>query len=499
MISLGYDIGSSFIKGTALDLTSGDELANVQSPHTEMPINAPEKDWAEQDPDMWWEHFSKVTRLLLSHSNVDASTVKSIGISYQMHGLVAIDKQKKPVRPAVIWCDSRASEMGRKARKDIGFEKISKSILNSPGNFTASKLKWVKEYEKEHFQRIYKFMLPGDYIAMKLTGEISTTPSGLSEGILWDFEYNQPANFVLDYLGLDPSLLPDVIPNFTGELIILPDIANELGLTEDVKISYRAGDQANNAFALNVLKPGELAANAGTSGVFFGLSEKKIFDKKWRINTFLHVNHTAEKSRHAALMCINGTGIQYSWIKNQLASGWNYEQLNHLAEQVSAGADGLKVFPFGNGAERVLQNLSPGASIRNLDFNRHELKHLIRAALEGIVFSMNYGLDIMKEIGMDFSVIRAGHANLFLNPLFGEILSSLTGLPIELYNTHGAKGAAIAAASATKTIKAEEFLSTMEVRRKIEPDGQIRSRYRELYQQWKDILENEIIKKNYSI
>ena len=483
---LGLDIGSSSIKASVIDGETGVCLASAIHPEVELQINAPQAGWAEQDPDTWWESIKEAVRLLHKSSVFNKDKIGGIGIAYQMHGLVAIDKNVIPVRPSIIWCDSRAVEIGEKAFAEIGKEKCLTHLLNSPGNFTASKLKWIKENEPETYDEIYKIMLPGDYIALKLTGEITTTVSGLSEGIMWDFKENSLANILLDHYGIDTSLIPDIVPTFGLQGELTEKAARELGLTKGVPITYRAGDQPNNALSLNVLKPGEIAATAGTSGVVYGVSDEIKYDPLSRVNTFAHLQHSPENTSLGVLLCINGTGILKSWLKN-ITGIQSFNDMNSLAANIPVGSDGLSIIPFGNGAERILQNKNIGSQILNIDFNRHTRGHIIRAAHEGIAFSFKYGMEIMEEIGIETNVIRAGNTNMFLSPVFRETLAGITDAAIELYNTDGSIGAARGAGIGAAYYKsAEEAFANLNIIKTIRSE-----KNRELdiaYQSWKTKL-----------
>jgi xylulokinase len=446
MYALGLDIGSSSIKCAIFDCESGTSVAHGSFPAEEMEINSPQPGFAEQDPDMWWKYVVILTQQLLRQNSIDAAAVKSIGISYQMHGLVLVDDKQHVLRPSIIWCDSRAVSLGNSAFTSLGADYSLSHLLNSPGNFTASKLKWVKENEPDVYKRVAKAMLPGDFIAMKLTGDIVTTVSGLSEGIFWDFKENRVSKELLSYYGIDEALLPRVVPTFAVQGTLSAWAAGELGLTEGTPVAYRAGDQPNNAFSLNVLEPGEIAATAGTSGVVYGVIDKVNFDPQSRVNPFAHVNHQASDPRLGVLLCINGTGILNSWLRRNVASGLSYEEINALASDVAIGSDGVSVIPFGNGAERILANKNIGSHILGIDFNRHSRAQVLRAAQEGIAFSFRYGIDIMKQMGMHITTIRAGQANMFLSPIFRSTLANVAGATIELLETDGAEGAARGAA-----------------------------------------------------
>lgn len=442
MYLLGFDIGSSSVKASLINGLNGELAASAFYPRQEMAIMAKQSGWAEQEPSLWWENLKLALADVLATSKVNPADINSIGISYQMHGLVMVDKNHEVIRPSIIWCDSRAASIGNRAFEEIGGQRCLSHLLNSPGNFTASKLKWVKDSEPNNYSKLYKIMLPGDYIAMKLTGEINTTVSGLSEGILWDFKENSVARLVLEHYGFDASVIPELVPTFGEQGRLTAESAHELGLVAGTPVSYRAGDQPNNALSLNVLNPGEVAATAGTSGVVYGVSDEIKFDPDSRVNTFAHVNHSGGKPRLGVLLCINGTGILNAWLKRNVAGDLSYDQMNQLAENVPVGSEGLSILPFGNGAERVLKNNDIGSVFSGLNFNIHHRAHLLRAAQEGIVFSFKYGMDIMESIGIRPSVIRAGKANMFLSPIFRKTLANITGATIELYNTDGSIGAA---------------------------------------------------------
>ena len=487
MYLLGYDIGSSSVKAALVDVETGKIVASDFFPKTEMPMQAKQAGWAEQDPEMWWSNLKLANASVLAKSEIDPQDIKAIGISWQMHGLVMVDKDRNLLRPSIIWCDSRAVPYGEKAFKAIGEEKALSHLLNSPGNFTASKLAWVKENEPELYERIDKIMLPGDYIAMKLTNKIGITVEGLSEGIFWDFKENSISQDVLSYFGFEREMLPPLKPVFGIQGKVTAAAARELGLQAGTPVSYRAGDQPNNAVSLNVFNPGEIASTAGTSGVVYGVLDEVKHDPLSRVNIFAHVNHLPEKTRLGVLLCINGTGILNSWIKkNMVPSPLDYNNMNELAAQSPIGAKGISVIPFGNGAERVLQNRDSGSSFHGINFNIHSLADILRAAQEGIVFSFQYGMEIMKELGMDIRVIKAGNANMFLSPIFRETLASVSGAVIELYDTDGAAGAAKAAGMGAGIYAShQEAFSSLKKIRTVTPDNAQADRYLEAYRQWK--------------
>ncbi|MDE6755747.1 MAG: carbohydrate kinase [Muribaculaceae bacterium] len=493
MYLLGYDVGSSSVKASLIEVNTGRTVAGDFYPRAEAPIKALRQGWAEQSPADWWRYLKEVTASVLAQSKVSPADIKAIGISYQMHGLVAIGRDGEPLRDAIIWCDSRGVPYGESAFEAIGAEKCLSRLLNSPGNFTAAKLQWVKDNEPEIFEKIYKVMLPGDYIAYRLTGEICTNPEGLSEYMLWDFKDNAPARFLLDHYGYSSDILPEVKATFGPQGAVTAAVAAELGLAEGTPVTYRAGDQPNNALSLGVLEPGQVASTAGTSGVVYGINGTVDYDPLSRVNNFAHVNHSAGNTRIGVMTCINGTGILNSWIKRNVApQGCGYAEMNALAAEVPVGSDGVTILPFGNGAERVLQNKDTGCSIHGISFNIHDRRHIMRAAQEGIVFSFMYGMEIMKGLGMKIDCISAGRANMFLSPLFRDTLASVSGATIRLYETDGSVGAARGAGIGAGIYRdAAEAFASLELIGEIEPAAD-RTPYLEAYARWKSILENTI-------
>lgn len=491
MLLLGIDVGTSSIKVSVADSQTQECIASAQFPDTESEIKSLQPGWAEQSAEMWWQHVHGAIKRVGNSGNVNLKDISAIGIAYQMHGLVVVDKEQTALRDSIIWCDSRAVPFGEKAFDAIGKQKSLSHLLNSPGNFTAAKLAWVKEHEPEIYESIDKVMLPGDYIAMKLTGEVTTSPSALSEGVFWDFQEDKVSDDVINFFNFNTSFIPQINPVFAEHGRVQKSVAQQLGLKEGIPITYKAGDQPNNALSLNVLKPGEVAATAGTSGVIYGVSNKLTYDSQSRVNTFAHVNHAADDKRLGVLLCINGTGILNRWVRDTIAPGMSYSQMNAEAAKIPAGSNGLKVLPFGNGAERMLNNKIIGAHFYGIDLNIHTRLHIFRASQEGIAFAFRYGLDIMRENEMHPTVIRAGKSNMFLSEVFTEAFVNATGVPVELYNSDGSIGAAIGAGIGAKAFNNEqEAFSKMKRLQLIEPNKQ--EIYNHLYQEWKEVLEKHL-------
>ncbi len=503
MYFLGIDLGSSSIKLSVIDGDKGNTLVSISVPDFEMDIIAQKIGWAEQHPDSWWEYIKTGITILKSEHGIDLQKIAGIGIAYQMHGLVLTDANLNPVRPSIIWCDSRAAAVGNVIYDSFGHENSQKIILGSPGNFTAAKLKWVKDNEPAVFAKAKYMMLPGDYIAAKLSGIAQISTSGLSEAALWNFTEARPATEIMEAMDLPLSLIPEIVPNFGQQAVISKKIAEELGINPNAKITYRAGDQPNNAFSLNVLNPGEIAATAGTSAVVYAVSSTDAYDIKNRINTFLHVNNTPNNKSNGIMLCINGAGILYQWVRKitslNSSNLISYDRLNAEAAKAKPGSEGLLFYPFGNGVERIFNNKEAFSGIQNLNFNIHKSPELIRAACEGIVYAMNYGFDVMKETGVSGNIVRAGKANLFLNPVFREIFVNTTQTTVELFNTSGAEGAARGAAYGYGFYKTpQEAFSTLTCLERIEPNTELTKIYSELYNNWKNKINIELQQNEYN-
>ncbi len=442
MLLLGIDLGTSFIKVSVIDSISQSCIASVQYPEKEVSIVSIQSGWAEQSPDQWWFDIKQAIINLNKTRKYNPNDIKAIGISYQMHGLVLIDKKGNVLRDSIIWCDSRAVSYGAKAEEKIGKEKCYTHLLNAPGNFTASKLAWVKENEPSIYDDIYKVLLPGDFISYRMTNELSTTPSALSEGVFWDFKKNNISIDILNYFDFDKSIFPEIKDVFSNHGQLSNDVALELNLNPQIPITYKAGDQPNNAFSLNVIEHGEFAATAGTSGVIYGIINTLNGEINAKINRFAHVNHDKDSVRIGTLLCVNGAGIMNKYIKQKFGSDLSYHTFDDLAATVTPGSNGLHILPFGNGAERIFDNRTIGAHIENLDLNKHESPHFFRAVQEGVAFSFKYGFEHMCSSNFFPIKIKAAKSNMFKSPVFKEAFVNLIGVSLEIYDTDGSIGAA---------------------------------------------------------
>ena len=507
MLLLGIDLGTSSIKVAVVDAAAQRTLVTAQYPDTEAAILVRQPGWAEQSPETWWEYVQQAIRKAHASGAYDPQDIAAIGIAYQMHGLVTVDKDRRVLRDSIIWCDSRAVTYGDKAFEAIGEEKSLSHLLNSPGNFTAAKLAWVKDQEPRVYEKIDRIMLPGDYIGLRLTGEVTTSIPALSEGIFWDFKKDELSEDVFRYFGFDKGLIPSIRPVFSAHGELMAEVAQTLGLKKGIPVTYKAGDQPNNALSLNVLEPGEVAATAGTSGVIYGVSDKLVYDPASRVNSFAHVNYRrpvsnvgpsdnepvvrsgSAQKRIGVLLCINGTGILNRWIRDHTGGGADYVSLNKEAAQIRPGSGGLVVLPFGNGAERIFRNRIIGAHIQHIDLNQHSSSHIYRAGQEGIAFAFRYGLDIMRAGGMNPSVIRAGRANMFLSSVFTEAFVNATQTPVELYDNDGSVGAALGAGIGAGIFRSgKEAFAGRKPLLRVDPESA--GEYDGLYERWTETLNN---------
>jgi xylulokinase len=489
MIGIGYDIGSSFVKAALVDVETGRPIARARVPEAEISIDALQIGWAEQDPNLWWQYLCDATKKLLSDAQIKADQISSIGISYQMHGLVLVDRDLNPLRKSIIWCDSRATHFGEKAFEKLGKDYCKDHLLNSPGNFTASKLAWVIENEPELYQKAHKLMLPGDFLAAKLSGEMQTTVTGLSEGIFWDFKNDQPSKALFDHYQMDQSLVPEVVDNFTVQATVSSSGTQATGLKEGTPITYRAGDQPNNAYTLGARKAGDVVATGGTSGVVYALTDQLSGQELTKVNTFAHVDYQPQKKIFGKLLNLNGAGIQYRWL-HQLMGELGYDKLNEMAQQAPIGSNGLQVFPFGNGAERMLDNKVVNGHISNINFNIHDNNHMVRATLEGIAFAMIYGIEILKNDGVIIENLKVGNDNLFLSDVFSKTIADTLGISIQMLEATGAEGAAKASIDRANQTQSNNNIN---ITKTINPNPKLRDESIASFEKWRTQLFNNII------
>ena len=489
MIAIGFDIGSSFVKAALVEVETGKPIARARVPEVEIPMEAQQLGWAEQHPNLWWQYLCEATQKLLTETDINAEQISSIGISYQMHGLVLVDRDLNPLRKSIIWCDSRATSYGEKAFEKLGKGYCKDHLLNSPGNFTASKLAWVIENEPELYQKAYKLMLPGDFLAAKLSGIPQTTITGLSEGIFWDFKNDQASQALFDHYQIDQSLVPEVVDNFTVQATVSNVGAQATGLKEGTPITYRAGDQPNNAYTLGARKAGDVVATGGTSGVVYALTDQLSGNELTKVNTFAHVNYQPQQKMFGKLLNLNGAGIQYRWL-HQFMGEVGYEKLNEMAQQAPIGSNGLQVFPFGNGAERMLDNKIVNGHISNINFNIHDNNHMVRATLEGIAFAMIYGIEILKNDGVDIENLKVGNDNLFLSDVFSKTIADTLGISIQMLEATGAEGAAKASISNPHQTQNNDNIN---ITKTIKPNPKLQVESIASFEKWKTQLLNNII------
>ncbi len=478
---LGIDIGSSSVKVALID-REGRAIAEVREPSQEMPMKSLQAGWAEQDPEMWWQYTCEAIEKITSQ--LETSDILSIGLAHQMHGLVLVDQQGNLLRDAIIWCDSRAVPYGSLLADHIGTKQCLDSMLNLPGNFTASKLAWIREHEPDIYKKIACVMLPGDYICYRLTGELSTTAGNLSEGCFWDFKGHRLSPKILEALGLSIDHFPAILQCMDNHGVTRGQIDIN-GLPDEIPVCYKAGDQPNNAYALGVTEPGQVAGTGGTSGVIYAVTDKLVADPSQAVNSFAHFNHSSKTSRIGILLCINSVGILYAWMRRMLGD-LSYGHMEELASRAPVGSDGLAIIPFGNGAERMLGNQPSSASIHGIQLNRHDQSHLIRAALEGLAFSYAHGIEKMRALGVEIHHFRVGNDNLFQSEIFAQSLADLSQCEIEVIECSGAVGAARGGAHGG----GHQLAIQDQIHFTYSPRP-LSDSLSEAYQQWSDILQKQ--------
>lgn len=440
MAFLGIDVGTSSVKVSIVG-EDGVILASATAPaSSERAINSPNPNWAEQNPEDWWEDAQQAILNLPLEARLQ---VEAIGIAYQMHGLVLVDSQFQPVRPSIIWCDGRNIQESQILAESLGLDALENRLLNKPGTLTLAKLAWVAEHEPETLAKAHTFGLPGDFIAYKLTGEWSTTKSGYSEMVGWDFGASIPFEEGFRKAGWKLPL-PEARPNLEEGAPIQKVIAEKLGLPPSARVTYRAGDQPNNAFGLGVLQQGETAISAGTSGVLYGIGDSSPGLHEG-INRFLHVN-----SQIGVLMCLNGVGSALAFARRTWFQNQSYEALSELASQANP-ENCPYFFPFGNGAERILSERA-FSGFTELDFNRHNLPELARSVFEGIAFAYRLGSEKMEKAGCLSKVVNGTESGLLKSSFFAQLLANELQVELILSEGDGSTAAARGAALGIKKI-----------------------------------------------
>ncbi|MBV9802667.1 MAG: xylulokinase [Solirubrobacterales bacterium] len=473
----GIDVGTSAAKGLAID-PEGGVLARVEA---EYPLSTPRPGWAEQDPEDWW----RATETVLQQLTEAAGEPAGIGLSGQMHGLVALDAQDDVLRPAILWNDQRTQAECEEIEQTIGLEKLIALTGNRAlTGFTAPKLLWLRNHEPDIYDRIARIALPKDYVRLRLTGEHATDVSDASGMLLLDVAHRTWSEEVLSALQIDPAWLPNPYES--------PAVS---GHTEnDVPVAAGAGDQAAGALGVGVDRPGPLSVALGTSGVVFAAQSEYAADEgQARIHAFCHA---VPNEWHAMGVMLSAAG-SLSWLRNTVAPDMSFDQLLAGAEDWPPGTENLLFLPYLAGERTPHADPDARGAFVGLSI-RHDRGAMTRAVLEGVAFGLRDSLDLIAELGGEPPTggrISGGGAR---SDLWTRITASVLELPLErvAVDEGAAFGAAILGGCAAGTWPDVHtaVAATVKPRDPVDPDPgwvdtyrERRERYRALYPALREI------------
>lgn len=497
---LGIDIGTSGTKTVLFD-EAGNTIASALG---EYPLYQPNVGWAEQDPEDWWKATFSTIKAVLGKSGVNPSDVKGVGLSGQMHGAVLLDKDNQVLRKAIIWCDQRSSAECDQITSIIGKERLIEITANPAlTGFTASKVMWVKNNEPEIFEKVKKILLPKDYIRFKLTGEFATEVSDASGMQFMDIPKRKWSSEVLDKLGIDKGLLGDVYESQEVSGKVHKAAAELTGLKEGTPVVGGAGDQAAGAVGNGIVRPGVISSTIGTSGVVFAFSENVSIDPKGRVHTFCH----AVPNTWHIMGVTQGAGLSLKWFRDnfcieekrtaELMGIDPYVLMDQEADRVEAGCSGLIYLPYMMG-ERT-PHLDPNA--KGVFFGlsaKHEKQDMLRAVMEGVVYSLKDCLEIIKEMGVDVSEVRASGGG-GKSKLWRQMQSDVFGTEITTINSSegGALGVALLAGVGTGVYSSvpEACDAIIKVKTRQAADMALNAKYQKFYNIYGSLYNS--LKQNY--
>ncbi len=417
--SLGIDVGTTSSRALLIDARGG-VRGSFSAPHQEMQMARPL--WAEQHPDDWWSATQIAIQGVVRASAVDAKSIVSIGLTGQMHGLVLLDSADKVIRPALIWCDQRSQQQVDFIVGKLGAAAILKATANPMlTGWTLPKLLWIRDYEPEQFARVRKVLLPKDYIRFKLTGEFATDVSDASGTGMFDVVHRRWSEAVVSGLNLDPSILPTAVESSTVTGKVTATAAQITGLSEGTPVVGGAGDQAASAIGNGIVTPGTMSCTLGTSGVVFAYLDKPAYDPQGRVHTFCH----ALPNVWHVMGVTQGAGLSLQWFRNRFAPQAQYDDLTAEAALAPAGSHGLFWLPYLMGERTPHLDALARACWIGLTA-KHSRADLTRSVLEGVSYSLNDGLQIIRGLGADPAVIRlsgGGARSPFWHQLFADIFN----------------------------------------------------------------------------
>ena len=442
---LGLDTGTSGTKALVIDETGALAASDTQ----EYGLSTPHPQWAEQDPEMWWQAAQKAIAAVLQKANLSGDDITGVGLTGQMHGSVFLNKKQNVLRPALLWCDSRTgAECDEITRKIGGREKLF-AVIGQPilASFTAPKIVWVKNHEPQIYEKIAHVLLPKDFIRLRLTGEFAAEVSDASGTSLLDVRKRDWSQPMLDALQIPREWLPKVYesPEVTG--IISEAAAKRTGLRAGTPVVGGAGDQAAAGVGCGIVTRGRVSESLGTSGVVFAHSDEAFFDPEMRIQTFCH----AVPGAWHMMGCVLSAGGSLRWYRDTFANGTPYDVLTEAAQNAPAGCEGLQFLPYLTG-ERTPY---PDPNARGVFFGatlRSEAHWFVRAVLEGVGFGLKDSFTLLDALHVPVSEVRTNGGGA-KSAVWRQILTDIIGHKhVTLEVDEGpAFGAALLAAVGTGT------------------------------------------------
>lgn len=488
---LGIDIGTSGTK-TVLFNEMGDTIASAIG---EYPLYQPHIGWAEQEPEDWWQATVDTIKQVLDTSGVNPADIKGIGLSGQMHGMVLLNKEGNVLRSSIIWCDQRTQEECHKITEIIGKERLIEITANPAlTGFTASKVMWVKNHQPDIFEKIYKILLPKDYIRYKLTGEFATEVSDASGMQFLDVPKRTWSGEILNKLGLDYKWMPAVYESQEVSGKVTKKVAQLTGLAPGTPVVGGGGDQAAGAVGNGIVKPGVISSTIGTSGVVFAHMDEVNIDPRGRVHTFCH----AVPNTWHVMGVTQGAGLSLQWMRNNFGAAERelaefldidpYELMTKEAQKAAPGCEGLIYLPYLMG-ERT-PHLDPYA--KGVFFGlsaKHGRNEMIRTVMEGVAYSLRDCLEIIKGMGVSVSEVRASGGG-GKSSLWRQMQADIFNNPITTINSSEgpALGAALLAGVGTEVYNSvpeacEAAIKTISVQQPIEANVNVYDKYYEVYKE----------------
>jgi xylulokinase len=470
---LGIDIGTSGTRAVVID-GQGQVISAATAEHVN--FASPQLGWAEQDPEDWWGAATRAVQQCLAQANINPGDINGIGLTGQMHGLVALDKNDRVVRPAILWCDQRTSQECREITEELGAQQLIEFTANPALTvFTLPKIRWMQKHEPEVWSGVRSILLPKDYVRFRLTGSRATDVADASGTLLFDVAHRQWSAPMLEVAGLHADLLPRVFESQQISGHVSEEAGRATGLRAGIPVVAGAGDQAAGAVGMGIVEPGAVSATIGTSGVVFAATAAPVRDPQGRIHTFCH----AIPNCWHVMGVTQAAGLSLKWFREQFSANGNsavdsYDHLMEEAAKTPAGAEGLLWAPYLMG-ERT-PHLDPNARGALVGLTAgHTRGHMIRAILEGVAFSLRDCLTIFSELQIPVASIRLGGGGA-RSPLWCQIQADIFGREVSVLQAEEgpAYGAALLAGvgvGAWPSVR-NACEASVRVARRFEPDAE---------------------------